>query len=65
MTNQTKNCIICGEKAIMHTGHVLTKKHKSVIAGFCAEHKNTECKQFGGIPGCFGFYQKFMGKIKW
>lgn len=58
------NCIICGNKAEIWTGHVhepqpgLKMKHTRLIgAGFCLQHQNSQPKdkkQFG-CEGCFGY----------
>jgi hypothetical protein len=62
---EVKKCIVCGKPAKIYGGHVLTiRKGKSIMAGYCEEHEEHPCPNFGGITGCYGFYQKGFGKRK-
>ncbi len=56
---KTLNCIVktCKNKAIFWNGFLLKSRDK-VIAGFCEEHKNTECINAFKITNCFGIYDK-------
>ena len=56
---QTKNCILCGKEAVMHTGHVKTKEGKDILAGFCKEHAVRKFQE--SIMGYMGKWEKSMG----
>ena len=64
-TRDVKRCIVCLKPAVVFTGHLLeyAGQHidKSVGAGFCKEHEDTDCKNEFGEQGCYGLYRKKYG----
>jgi len=64
----TVNCIVCGKKAIMYTGHVKdTQTDEHIIAGFCSDQcydsrrPSLNSLKINEIGYC-GEYKEFMGK---
>jgi hypothetical protein len=56
---ETKNCVYCGEKAEVWTGHVI-KGDEIIGAGWCQECLYDK----GKIAGFVGHYKKKFGKVK-
>lgn len=56
----TKNCIVCGVKADMWTGHVLNRD-KKIIAGWCSFHLRAAEPRTDLGMGCYGYWLSAHG----
>lgn len=57
---RTTQCVRCGKKARMFTGHVLTKKREDVIAGWCSNRCHNILYTLK-LKGCYGMHSEAMG----
>jgi len=58
---QTKRCLVCLRKATNYSGFVTSKKHGTIIAGWCEGHSDIPSPDLLNMCGCFGHYDKRYG----
>jgi len=54
--HMTKNCVVCGKRAKIFTGYVISRNGEKIIAGWCGRHCNS---------GYVGRWKREDGMMPW